>query len=131
MEKELIQNKEEKTEKEKYTGIKWGFAFTVIALFASLGNYKDLELSSFKANTNGFFMALLGTILCLIRKRHNYGHKFKGEKVIEIFLFSLLVFFLISYIYTGLWSENTLTYFIVPVWGIVAYLLLVFKKNKK
>ena len=119
-------------EKKKIiSGINLAWVYVVMSVLAGMGQMNDGEISRSGDSFTGAVVATIGILLFLIRKKHNSKIYFNGSKLIEVVLVSLLVIFLfISFINPlGNWYQSPLVWCVTPVWALIAYLILRFKKR--
>ena len=117
-------------------GVYWALAFAVMSFLAGLNDRKDGNISQ----SDDYFIAgvltLIGIGMSSLVTRRKMGNGFTGSKLIEGIFFAIVLYvFVTGFVNTG-WSNSPLTWFVVPIWVLVAYLLKVFwtpiiKDNEK
>lgn len=121
-----------KTEKRKIiSGVNLAWVYVVMSVISGMGQRNDGNFSKSYDSFIGAVIAVIGISLFLIRKKHNSNVYFFGSKLIESVLVGLLIIFLfISFTNPlGNWYESPLVWCVTPVWALVAYLILRFKKR--
>lgn len=113
------------------SGTNLAWIYVVMGVMAGMGQRNDGNFSQSDDSFIGAIVATIGISLFQIRKKHNSNIYFTGSKLIEVVLISLLIIFLfISFTNPlGNWYESPLAWCITPIWSLVAYLILRFKKK--
>ena len=114
---------------KKPIGRYWALAFVVMSYVANLSERGKGEIGKADDNLLSAIVALIGIALYTLGRRRKNGKGFKGSAIIEAIMFTAVLYiFVTGYLNTG-WSNNPLVWFVVPLWVLIAYLILVVKKN--
>lgn len=111
-------------------GIYLALAFAIMSFLAGLNVRKDGNISQSGDYFITGVLTLIGVGMCSLVTRRKSGIGFTGSKLIEGILFAIVLYvFVTGFVNTG-WSNSPLTWFVVPAWVLVVYLLKVFRKPK-
>ncbi len=109
---------------KKFTGTKWAIAFVVVAFFAGLSNLEDGDIRDAELSFLTAGIVLIGTTLYFLGKKRVLGEPYRGTKIIEGILLSVIVIFLFLSILSGSWYQSPLTFSVIPAWILLAYYYL-------
>lgn len=111
-------------------GIYLALAFAIMSFLAGLNVRKDGIISQ----SGDYFIAgvltLIGIGMSSLVTRRKLGIGFAGSKFVEGVSLTIVCYvFVAGFMNTG-WSNSPLTWFVVPAWVLIVYLLKVFREPK-
>lgn len=116
---------------DKFTFIKAALFFDFIGFLALLNGIKE---NSYEDVSIYFWLVIITTIgiaLYYFGKRRVLGRGIKGSVILEVIFFTIILIFFAMSLYSGFWFRRPLTFSIIPVWSIFAYLYVLTGEKDK